>query len=124
MPAAKPAEPVRAAPSKPKAVAIRRQAGSVIRVAMAPSPVPSSSTLRISAFLSISPSSPKAASATFSSRRSATRSAAVFTAAMFASKCAISRFSSAPNSKAACCFAWVRSRKRQPAMPGSGMTGW
>ena len=40
------------------------------------STVPSSSTLRMKAFLSISPSSPKAPSATFSSRRSATRSAA------------------------------------------------
>ena len=30
----------------------------------------------------------------------------------------------APFSKAACCAAWVRSRKRQPAMPASGIVGW
>ena len=60
--------PRRACARRRRSAGWRRRRGSV---------VPSSSTLRTKAFLSISPSRPKAPSATFSSRRSATSSAAV-----------------------------------------------
>jgi len=72
---------------KPKAAERFFQAGSLSFTASASSEVvPSSSTFRMNAFWSILSSSPKAVSATLSSRRSAMRSAALVTLPMFSSK--------------------------------------